>query len=176
MKAALLICFFIITCSLSRAQGNDFMLLKKRHKTVQRLFAGQYFIAAIDGSGPYSCLIKNVFKDSLRLMSYSLLNTGTGYGGSYIDTVGRFYFNVPYQSITALYTNRNKNFNVRGSGGTLMAAGGLGLIMTAVNGADVSFAAGSLVLSGLGYLLGKRSNGEQKIGRKYKLVYVNVDR
>lgn len=176
MKTALFICCILLTTGInSHAQSHDFLLLKKGNKTIKRLFAGQYFIAAIDGAGPYPCLIKNVFKDSLRLMSYALLNTGTSYGGSYIDTVSRLSFTVPYQSITAFYTNRNKNFNLRGSGGTLMAAGGLGLIITAANGADAPFTIGSLVLSGLGYLLGKRSNGEQKIGRKYKLVYVKVD-
>ena len=176
MKTALFICCILLTTGIhSYAQSHDFLLLKKGNKTIKRLFAGQYFVAAIDGAGPYPCLIKNVFKDSLRLMSYALLNTGTGYGASYIDTVGRFSFTVPYQSITAFYTNRNKNFNLRGSGGTLMAAGGLGLIITVVNGAKASFAAGSAALAGLGYLLAKKSNGEQKIGRKYKLVYVKVD-
>jgi hypothetical protein len=175
MKAALFVWFFLTIGVGTNAQSHDFVLLKKRNKTIQRLFVGQYFTAAIDGAGPYPCLVKDVFKDSLRLMSYSLLNTGTEYGGSYIDTVGRFYFTVPYKSITALYTNKNKNFDLRGSGGTLMAAGGLGLIITAVNSADVSFAVGSLVLSGLGYLLAKKSSGEQKIGKKYKLVYVKVD-
>ena len=108
-------------------------------------------------------------------MSYSLLNTGTGYGGSYIDTVGRFYFTANYKSITAIYTNRNKNFNISGSAGTLMAAGGLGLIIAAVNKTPVSFAIGSVGLAGLGFMLAKTTSGEQKIGKKYKLVYVKVN-
>lgn len=176
MKAILLFCFFAITtCNKTDAQSNDFVLVKKGKKTIRRLFAGQYFIGAIDGTGPYPCLIKDIFKDSLRLMSYSLLNTGTGYGGSYIDTVGRFYFTANYKNITAIYTNRNKNFNIGGSSGTLMAAGGLGLIIAAANKASLSFAAGSAGLAGLGYLLAKSSAGQQKMGKKYKLVYVKVN-
>ena len=176
MKTALFICCIILATGInSHAQSHDFLLLKKGNKTVQRLFAGQYFIAAIDGTGPYPCLIKQVFKDSLRLMSYSLLNTGTGYGASYIDTVGRFYFNAHYQHITSVYTDRNKNFNQSGSAFTLKAAGVLGILLTVVNGGSAFFALGSAGVSGLGFLLAKKSTGEQKIGKKYKLVYVKVD-
>lgn len=175
MKAALLLLFITITYSHSQAQSHDFILVKKGNKTIQRLFAGQYFIAAIDGSGPYPCLIKEVFKDSLRLMPYSLQLSGTSYGGAYIDTVGRFYFNAHYRHITSVYTNRNKNFNQSGSAFTLKAAGVLGILMTVVNDGSAFFALGSAGLSGLGFLLAKKSNGELKIGKKYKLVYVKID-
>ena len=174
MKAALFICFFISTVAV-QAQSHDFVLLKKGNRTVKRLFTGQYFTVAIDGAGPYACLVKEVFKDSLRLMGYSLLNTGTGYGASYIDTVGRYYFNTHYRNITSVYTDRNKNFNQAGSAFTLKAAGVLGVLLTVVNHGSPYFALGSAGLTGLGFLLAKKSTGEMKIGQKYKLVYVQVD-
>jgi len=174
MKAVLLF-FFLISSVALRAQSHDFLLLKKSNKTVKRLFAGQYMIAAIDSAGPYSCLIKDVFKDSLRLMAYSLQLSGTTYGASYIDTVSRFYFNAHYRNITGLYENRNRNFNIGGSAFTLKAAGVLGILLTVVNGGSPYFALGSAGLTGLGFLLARKSSGELKIGKKYKLVYVKVD-
>ncbi len=139
MKAFLFFCLFISTIY-TQAQSHDFVLLKKNNKTVQRLFAGQYIVAAIDSAGPYTCLIKDVFNDSLRLMGYSLQLSGTGYGASYIDTVSRFYFTTHYRHVTALYEKmeapvilpwvRNKNFNLGGSAFTLKAAGVLGILLT----------------------------------------------
>ena len=184
MKALLPIAFLFCFSHL-QAQSNDFILIKKKGKTVRRLFAGQYILAAIDSAGPYELLIKDVFLDSVRLMGYSLVQNTTGYGGFYIDTVGRYYFNKPYTSITAFYTNRNKKFNLGGSGGTMMAAGFLGLLITGVNaayqkqpvftGGTTWFAIGSLALGGVGYLLYKASTKPTVIGKKYQLVYVKLN-
>lgn len=183
MKTLLLIVVFLYGSTL-QAQSNDFLLLQKKGKTVRRLFAGEYITTAIDGAGPYNLLIKNVYNDSVRLMGYSLVQNGTSYGGFYIDTVDRYYITKRYQSLTAFYNNRNKKFNIGGSGGTLMAAGFLGLLITGVNAAYLKqplftggtpwFAAGSVALAGVGYLLYKASIKPIIIGKKYQLVYVRV--
>ena len=183
MKVILLVVLLGFTCHV-QAQSNDFILLKKKGKTVRRLFAGEYILAAIDGAGPYELVIREVYKDSVRLMGYSLEQNATAYGGFYIDTAARYYITKPYQSITAFYNNRNKKFNFGGSGGTMMAAGFLGLLITGVNavylkqplftGGTPWFAAGSVALAGVGYLLYKASIKPIIIGKKYQLVYVKV--
>jgi hypothetical protein len=185
MKATLLLCSLFFFGSLVSAQSNDFILLKKKGKTVRRLFAGQYITAAIEGNGPYDLLIRNVYNDSVRFMGYALAQNATGYGGFYIDTVERYYITKPYRSFTAFYNDKNKKFNFASSSGTLMAAGFLGLLMTGVNAAYLKqpvftggtpwFAAGSAALIGVGYLLFKTSTKPIKIGKKYQLVYVKVD-
>jgi hypothetical protein len=186
MKCLFFLCLLAGLCSHAAAQPNDFILLKKRGKTVRRLFAGQYITASIDGAGPYDLLIKNVYKDSVRLMGYSLAQNSTAYGGLYIDTVERYYFVTHYASITGFYNDvrRNKNFNITSSGGTLMAAGVLGVLMTGINAAYLKeplvgngrplFAAGSAALFGLGYLLFRQSIKPIVVGKKYQLVYVKV--
>jgi hypothetical protein len=118
-------------------------------------------------------------------MGYALQQNGTSYGGFYIDTVDRYYIVKPYQSITAFYNDKGKKFNFAASGGTLMAAGTLGLLMTGANAAYLKqplfttsrgfFAAGSVALAGLGYLLFKTSSKPIEIGKKYALVYVKVN-
>lgn len=185
MKALLLLCSLFLFGLTVSAQSNDFLLLKKKGKTVRRLFAGQYITIALEDTGPYDMLIKDVYRDSVRLMGYSLIPNPTVYGGFYIDTVDRFYINKPYKSITAFYSNKNKKFNIGGSGGTLMAAGFLGLLITGVNAAYLKepvftggtpwFAAGSVALMGAGYWLFKASTKPITIGKKYELVYVKVD-
>lgn len=181
----LLLAGILLFGTYTQGQSNDFLLLKKKGKTVRRLFAGQYILAAIDSAGPYELLIRDVYKDSVRLMGYSLVQSATAYGGFYIDTVARYYITKPYQSITAFFQNRNKKFNFGGSGGTMMAAGFLGLLITGVNAAYLKqplftggtpwFAAGSVALAGVGYLLYKASIKPIEIGKKYQLVYVKVN-
>ncbi|MFM6925222.1 MAG: hypothetical protein ACKOU7_06935 [Ferruginibacter sp.] len=106
----------------------------------------------------------------------------TNIGTYIIDTVGSYRYKYHYNQVAAIGRKEKTNFNVKGSGAALL---GGGAVLTLASGiiyvADrKKFSAPLLIASAglgtLGYFMakGKKHGNAYIIGRKYRLVYMNM--
>ena len=103
--------------------------------------------------------------------------------GTYIvDTAGSYHYKFHYNQISAMGRKEKTNFNVKGSGAALL---GGGILLTLASGvvylvdpekfsAPLMFT--SMGLATIGYFMakGKKGGGAMVIGKKYRLVYMNM--
>ena len=134
--------------------------------------SGSFINATING-------IKN---DTLYLQEFIVRYLPTNIGTYVIDTVGSYRYKYHYNQVIAIGRKEKTNFNVRGSGAALM---GGGAVLTLASGiiyvADRKKFSAPLLLASvglgtLGYFMakGKKHGNAYIIGRKYKLVYMNM--
>ncbi len=172
-----LLLFFSIS---SIAQSSDFLLLKKRGKTVHSYYAGTQ-IEFLSNTGAYlNAQITELKKDSLYLQEFIIQKMITKFGFYVIDTLGSYRYRFHYNQIVAIGPKKEKGFSWSGSGAGLIGGSALlSLANLVVLVADKSsFSPGlfvaSLGLGGLGYLISKTSHQPLKIGKKYRLLYMKA--
>ena len=163
-----------------KAQPSDFIILKKKIKTVKLFYKGSQ-IEFVTNTGAYrNALIKDVKNDSIFLQEFLINRIPTSLGFYVIDTVGSFRYAYNYKQIYH-FGKENKKFNVAGSGATLLGGGALLIVASGVvyladnkNFSPTLLAAGA-GLAAVGYLLSKGSNKGITIGKKnYRLQYINA--
>jgi len=162
------------------SQSADFIVLKKNNKVVKSFFAGGN-IELTTTSGAYiSALINGIKNDTLYLQEFVINYLPTTFGGYIIDTAGSFRYKFHYNQIKAIGKAQKKGFNVKGSGAALF---GGGVLLTVASGvvylADrKKFSAplliGSAALGTIGYFMSKGGSNALMIGKKYKLVYMDM--
>jgi hypothetical protein len=180
MKLIFLILFFITTTSFS--QSADFIQLKKNNKTVASFYS-EMNIAFTSETGSYiDALITGIKEDTLYLQQFIIRYLPTNFGTYIVDTVGSYRYKYHYNQILAIGRKEKTNFNIKGSGAALL---GGGAVLTLASGiiyvADrKKFSAplllASVGLGALGYFIAKGSKhgNAYVIGKKYKLVYMNM--
>jgi hypothetical protein len=180
MKSFLPILLFISTTSFS--QSADFIQLKKNNKTIITYYSGMN-IAFTTESGAYmDVLINGISNDTLYVQEFIIRYLPTNIGTYIIDTVGSYHYKYHCNQIAAIGQKERTNFNVKGSGAALL---GGGILLTLASGviyvADREKFSAPLLLTSvglgtLGYFMakGKKHGGGMIIGKKYKLVYVNM--
>jgi hypothetical protein len=180
MKSILPVLLFISATSFS--QSSDFIQLKKNNKTITTFYSGTN-IAFTSESGSYiNALINGIKNDTLYLQQFIVRYLPTNFGTYIIDTVGSYRYKYHYNQIIAIGRKEKTNFNVRGSGAALL---GGGAVLTLASGiiyvADRKKFSAPLLLASvglgtIGYFMAKGSkhSGAYSIGRKYKLVYMNM--
>ena len=166
----------------SFAQNADFIILKKKGKTVQTFFSGGNISFTSTTGGYISASITGIKDDTLYLQEFIIRYLPTTLGTYIIDTAGSYHYKYHYNQVAAVGQKPKPNFNTRGSGAALM---GGGILLTLGSGivylADrEKFSAPLLLTSAglgtLGYFMakGKKGGGGMVIGKKYKLVYMNM--
>ena len=179
MRPFILILFLFVGFVL-KAQPSDFIILKKKNKTVKIYYKG-YNIEFITSSGTYrNAFIKDIKNDSIFLQEFLINRVPTSLGFYIIDTVGSFKYAYNYNEIYH-FGQENKKFNLAGSGATLL---GGGVLLTLASGvvylADNKNFSPTLLVAGaglaaVGYFMSKGINKGITIGKKnYRLQYINA--
>lgn len=176
----LIFIFLIFECYTLQAQSSDFIILKKKNKTVKIFYKGSN-IEFITTSGAYrNALINDIKNDSIFLQEFLINRIPTSLGFYVIDTVGSFRYAYKYKEIYH-FGQENKKFNVAGSGATLLGGGVLITVASAVvflvdnKSFSPTLLAAGAGLAAVGYFLSKGSNKGITIGKKnYRLQYINA--
>jgi hypothetical protein len=180
MKSFLPILLFISSTSFS--QSADFIQLKKNNKLITTYYSGMNMAFTAESGAYIDALINGIKNDTLYLQQFIIRYLPTTIGTYIIDTVGSYHYKYHYKQVVAIGQKEKTNFNVKGSGAALF---GGGLLLTLASGvvyvADrEKFSAPLLLASAglgtLGYFMakGKKHGGAMLIGKKYKLVYMNM--
>jgi hypothetical protein len=181
MKLILILLFFLpATCF---AQSADFIQLKKNNRLITTYYSNMN-IALTTESGAYlNALITGIKNDSLFLQEFIINYIPTNIGTYIIDTAGSYRYKFHYKQIAAIGKKEKNNFNVKGSGAALL---GGGVLLTLGSGVVYlvdreKFSAPLLITSAalgtLGYFMarGKKGGNAMVIGKKYQLVYINME-
>jgi hypothetical protein len=180
MKLMLLIFFFLPIVSFS--QSADFIQLKKHNKTITTFYSGSQIAFTAESGAYIDALINGIKNDTLYLQEFIIRYLPTTIGTYIIDTAGSYHYKYNYRQIAAIGQKPKTNFNTRGSGAALL---GGGAVLTLASGlvyvADRKKFSAPLLLASvglgtLGYFMakGKKSGGGMLIGKKYRLVYMNM--
>lgn len=162
------------------SQSSDFIILKKKNKTVRNIFAGSN-IEFVSTNGAYRNAYINAIKnDSIFLQEFQVYRRPTTFGSYILDTVGSFRYVYHYNQIGSFGPRKQKGFNVSGSGAALMGGGALLTVASGVSylADKEKFSPGLLAaavgLGGLGYLMNSSSGKGMMIGKKYRLQYMKM--
>ncbi len=180
MKYLLLL--LLIIPSVSFSQSADFIILKKHDKTVQTFYSGTNISFTSETGAFINAYINNIQKDTLYLQEFIIRYLPTTFGTYMIDTAGSYHYKYNYRQIKAIGQKERTNFNVKGSGAALMSGGilltlGSGIVYLADREKFSPALLGAAVgLGTLGYFMakGKKRGRGMIIGKKYKLVYMNM--
>jgi hypothetical protein len=180
MKYILSISIFISSASFS--QSADFIVLKKHNKTVTTFYSGSDIAFTAESGAFINATINGIKNDTLYLQEFIIRYLPTTIGTYIIDTAGSYHYKYHYNQIVAIGKKEKINFNTRGSGAALF---GGGILLTLASGvvyvADREKFSAPLLLASvglgtLGYFMarGKKHGNGMLIGKKYKLVYMNM--
>ena len=169
---------FFVHCSF--AQSSDFIILKKKDKTIRSYYAGTQ-IEFVTTDGAYrNALINRIANDTIYLQEFLVRTVTTNLGFTITDTAGSFRYAYHYRQIGAI-GKKQSGFNLKGSGAALF---GGGIVLTAASGvvylADrKKFSPGLMIasagLAGIGYLLMRSGDKGMVIGkRNYRIEYMNM--
>ena len=179
MKKLIFLLFTIIFVCAAHAQSGDFIVVKKKNRTIATYFPG-YNIQFVATNGAYrDAKINKIENDTLYLQEFVIYKVPTNFGGFILDTAGSYRYKYHYNQIHSFGPPKQKGFSLSGSGASLMG-GGLLLML----GSGVVYVAdrekfssnlliGAAALSGLGYLLSKAGSKAVIMGkRNYHVVYM----
>jgi hypothetical protein len=180
MKFFIPILLFVSTASF--AQSADFIILKKHNKTVQTFYSGTNISFTSQSGAFINAQINGIKDDTLYLQEFIIRYLPTTIGTYIVDTAGSYRYKYHYNQIAAIGRKEKTNFNTRGSGAALFGGGAL---LTLASGviylADREKFSAPLLLASvglgtLGYFMakGKKGSSGMVIGKKYKLVYMNM--
>ena len=180
MRIIIVLLLFLIPV-FTIAQSADFIILKKKSKTVKMFYKGSN-IEFVTTSGAYrNAVINDIRNDSIFLQEFLISNRPTTLGFFVIDTLGSFRFAYNYKEIYH-FGQENKKFNLAGSGATLLGGGILITLASGVvfladnkNFSPALLAAGA-GLAGIGYLMNKGASKGITVGKKhFRLQYMNTN-
>ncbi len=171
--------FFTFYAVASWAQSPDFILFKKKDRTLKTYFAGsQIGFTSVTGAyiEAYITAIKN---DTLYLKEYVIHQAPTQLGVYILDTT--FYYDRYHYNQIYSIGKTGRHFDWAGSGAVLMGGGALltvasGVVYLADNKKfSPQLLGASLGLFGIGYLLSRNAGKGMVIGKRYSLVYVRSE-
>ncbi len=161
-------------------QPSDFLLLKKKGKTIHSYYAGTQIEFMTTGGVYKNALINKIHNDTLYLQEFLVRQLPTQFGFYVIDTAGSFRYAYHYNQIKSI-GKEQKGFNVSGSGATLFGGGILLTLASAVvylvdrDKFSPALMGASAGLALAGYLMNKAGGRGIIIGRKqYRLEYVKL--
>ncbi len=164
------------------AQQADFIMLKKNNKTVATYYSGMNIQLTVESGAYIDALIQGMKEDTLFLQQFIVRYLPTNIGTYIIDTVGSYRYKYHYNQIVAIGKAEKTNFNVKGSGAALFGGGALIAVGSGVvyladrEKFSPTLLLSSIALGTLGYFMikGKKHGNTMMIGKKYKLVYMNM--
>jgi len=178
MRLLFPVLFFSFTAAYS--QPSDFMILKKKNKTIHTYYAGTQ-IEFVTNNGIYKdAMITKIANDTVYLQEFLVRQAQTSLGFYITDTAGSFRYAYDYRQIRSI-GKKQKGFNVSGSGAALFGGGtvltlGSGIAYLADrNKFSPALMIASAALAGIGYWMMKSGSKGIVIGKKnYRLEYVKV--
>jgi hypothetical protein len=180
MKLLLPILLFISAASFS--QSADFIQLKKHNKLITTFYSGMNISLTAESGANINALINGIQNDTLYLQEFIIRYLPTTFGTYIVDTVGSYRYKYHYNQVAAIGKKEKTNFNTKGSGAALFGGGAL---LTLASGVvyvadrkkfSLPLLLTSVGLGTLGYFMakGKKGGSGMVIGKKYKLVYMNM--
>jgi hypothetical protein len=179
MKPALLIISLFIGQHLF-SQSTDFILFKKHNKTIGSYYAGNN-IAFTTQDGTYiEALITKIKNDTLFLRQFVVQQIPTNLGVYILDTVSSYHYQFHYKQIKSI-GKTGPRFDVSAGAAVLM---GGGILLTAASAVvylvdrqkfSPELMIAGIALGGIGFLMAKLGGKGMVIGKKYSLVYVEVN-
>jgi len=170
---------FLVFSFAAQGQQADFIVLKKRQKTVKNYFTGMS-IEFIATNGAYrNALITGIKNDSIYLQEFIVYRMPTTLGTYILDTAGSFRYNYHYNQIKS-FGKPQKGFNVSGSGAALLGGGTLLVLASGVSYLinkdqfSPELLAAAVGLAGVGYIMNKAAAKRVVIGKKYKIQYISL--
>lgn len=164
------------------SQSADFIVLKKRNQTISTFYSGSNISFTAESGAFINATIIGIKNDTLYLQEFIIRYQPTTIGTYIVDTAGSYRYKYHYKQITAIGHKAKTNFNMKGSGAALFGGGvlltlGSGVVYLADRekfSAPLLFA--SVGLGTLGYFMakGKKHGNGILLGKKYKLVYMNM--
>jgi hypothetical protein len=178
----LLLPILLLISATSFSQSADFIQLKKKNKLVTTFYSGMNISLTAQSGANINALINGIQNDTLYLQEFIIQYQPTTFGTYIIDTVGSYRYKYHYNQVAAIGKKEKTNFNTKGSGAALF---GGGVLLTLASGVvyvvdrkkfSAPLLLASVGLGTLGYFLakGKKSGSGMVIGKKYKLVYINM--
>ncbi len=171
-----------LLCICSFSQTADFIVLKKKGKTIKSFYAGTQIEFVTQRGGYKNALISKISNDTLYVQEFIIQNMVTQFGFYVLDTLGSYRYAYHFKEILSI-GKPQKGFNLRGSGSALL---GGGILLTLASGvvyiADrdkfspelMGAAAG---LGVVGYFLSKSGSKGIVIGKKnYRIEYINLSK
>lgn len=164
------------------AQSADFIILKKKNKTIETFYTGTPITFTATSGAYIDAQINQIKNDTLFLQEFVIRYIPTTIGTYIIDTAGSYHYKYHYNQIKAIGKQQQKNFNTKGSGAALF---GGGVVLTAASGVvylidrdkfSAPLLAASVALGTAGYFMakGNKNNIGMVIGKKYLLHYMNM--
>ena len=180
MKLLLPILLLISTASFS--QSADFIQLKKNNKLVTTFYSGMNISLTAQSGANITALINGIQNDTLYLQEFIIQYLPTTFGTYIVDTAGSYRYKYHYNQVAAIGKKEKTNFNTKGSGAALFGGGAL---LTLASGVvyvadrkkfSLPLLLTSVGLGTIGYFMakGKKGGSGMVIGKKYKLVYMNM--
>lgn len=178
----LLLPVLLLVSIASFSQSADFIQLKKHNKPVATFYSGMNITLTARSGANITALINGIQNDTLYLQEFIIRYLPTTFGTYIIDTAGSYRYKYHYNQIAAIGKMEKTNFNTRGSGAALFGGGAL---LTLASGVvyvadrkkfSLPLLLTSAGLGTLGYFMakGKKTGNAMVIGKKYKLVYMNM--
>jgi len=162
------------------SQSADFIILKKKGKTMQTIYGGTT-IAFTTVTGAYiNAQINGIKNDTLYLQEFIIRYLPTTIGTYLIDTAGSYRYQFHYNQIKAIGKKEKNGFNTKGSGASLLGGGVIlslaSVVIYLVDREKFSppLLIASAALATAGYFMAKGGGSTLVIGKKYKLVYVDM--
>ena len=176
--------FFVIISQVTIAQtsSNNFLLLKKREKTISKYFTGSTIrFFTIEGM-PVEGIIERVTSDSIFLINHNIRRMQRADGAVIFDTAGSYKLLFSIGNIGSFPVGKQKGKNIITDGTLMKIAGGGYLVLNIFNTTrqgDPPFGEDNLpnvlIASGMvvtGYLLGKAWPKRFNIGKKYQIKVI----
>ncbi len=181
MKSVFL--FFLLFCLAvpGFCQTADFIVLKKKGKTVHSWYEGVDISFVTTGGAYRNGLVSGISNDSIQVKEFVVRNIPTTYGTFIRDTAGSLRYLYHYKEISHVDLPRKRGFNLQVSGASLMGGGillvlGSGVVYLADRSKySPELMIGALALTGIGYLLNKLSSRPVIAGKRgYSLQYISI--
>lgn len=178
MKLTLLLISFLFGQHIF-CQSSDFILFKKKNKTIKTYYAGNNIAFTNDQGSYIEALITKIKNDTLFLRQFVVQQIPTTLGVYILDTVSSYHYQYHYKQIKAIGKTGPK-FDAPAGAAVLM---GGGILLTAASAVvylvdkekfSPQLMIGAIALGGIGYLWARLGNKGMVIGKKYSLVYVEV--
>jgi len=176
----IILTFLLFPVYVSNAQSSDFILLRKKDKTIRSYYAGTQ-IEFVTTDGVYkNALITRIANDSIYLQEFLVRRAYTSLGFYVTDTAGSFRYAYHYKQVGRI-GKKQKGFDVSGSGAVLFGGGILLTLGSAVvyladrEKFSPALMITSAGLAAIGYFLMKAGNKGMVMGKKnYRLEYISV--
>ncbi|MFZ1304725.1 MAG: hypothetical protein WAR80_02725 [Ferruginibacter sp.] len=178
----LLLPILLLVSVTSFSQSADFIQLKKNNKLITTFYSGMNISLTAQSGATITAFINGIQNDTLYLQEFIIRYLPTNFGTYIIDTVGSYRYKYHYNQVAVIGKKEKTNFNMKGSGAALFSGGALITLASGVvyvadrEKFSLPLLLTSVGLGTLGYLIakGKKGGSGLVIGKKYKLVYMNM--